>query len=131
MSQDVEQIEKLPKQKRRIVEKSAKNRKRIVCDEHNEDGIDVAENFSIFVSMTESLLPEIKNRIKEIKNVGYVGTETSKCIICARGKNTMVLLPCRHQLTCQQCWFIWAEGPLKPKCPKCKKIVKEPINVIT
>lgn len=125
-------IEVVPTNKRKRNEKSSTSKRtRIIDDDNDEDQInDDTESITIFSAMTESILPQIKRKIAEIKRSENVDTAVNECIICLEGKPTMVLLPCRHQITCERCWFIWAEGPSKPKCPKCKKVVKQTLNVI-
>lgn len=95
------------------------------------DESDDANNIDIFVSITEkgAILSEIEKKIHEIKINGINSTST-KCVLCCKAKQSMVLLPCRHQITCEQCWVIWADGNSKPNCPKCKNRVKQTINIL-
>lgn len=91
---------------------------------------DDTDNSDIFASITDSILPDIKRKIMEMKNSGNVDTEGIDCIICCKSKRTTMLLPCRHQLTCGGCWIVWAAEEVKPKCPSCTKIVKQSLNAI-
>lgn len=88
----------------------------------------------------------IMKRFEEIERHGDIDTDVNsiECIMaCGRRKST-ILLPCRHQHTCETCWYMWKihqinkvpldalneddeYDVLKPKCPMCKEIVDEAI----
>lgn len=83
----------------------------------------------------------IRQKIEDIESRGKIeiDQDDSKCIVgCGRKKDT-ILLPCRHQHTCEMCWFVWKVKQMKeassdntdevPKCPVCREVVDEEISV--
>lgn len=69
-----------------------------------------------------------------------------QCIICCNAKKSIILLPCRHQHTCEPCWTLWKmqsmdnlremsfddddDNILKPKCPYCNTFVDSNLKAI-
>lgn len=128
----------------RIVEES---------EDDSNDSEDSAgpDNIPIFNQVTRSgsTLRKIKDVIDKIENdalnVDSLRDDMECVIGCGRKKN-IVLLPCLHQHTCEQCWCIikthhfqkipiellnetFNDNALKPKCPICKRYVDEELKV--
>lgn len=75
-----------------------------------------------------------------------VSVESPLCIICCEKKKSLLLLPCRHQHTCDACWSLWSiqcmsnkidesfdesdDDATKPTCPYCKIPVDTTISVL-
>lgn len=77
-------------------------------------------------------LNQIFNRIAE-KKEKIVGGHDHECIMqCKRSKGT-VLLPCKHQPTCRQCFVMWklflSEKKIDVFCPMCQEDVIEHIAI--
>lgn len=90
------------------------------------------------------LINRIDNIMKE--KTEDLNFDSHTCIICCDRKKTSILLPCRHQQTCESCWQLWSiqcmaknanksfnesdEDATKPICPYCKSYVDTVIDAI-
>lgn len=108
----------------------------------SENSFDLV-NFDMMSRLTRngSSILKLQKRIEEIEN----GKETPdpqgfQCIICCDRKKCMVLYPCLHQHTCEQCWFLYKVRQINqiskytedsddeismPKCPVCRQSVEK------
>lgn len=116
---------------------SAQRRKTI----HQNEDCD-EDNLQFFARVTRSGNPlqRFADRIKKLLEDSdeVVSAETVTCIICYEKKKSALLLPCRHQHTCDACWTLWTiecqktqdisfneddddeDDKTKPRCPYCK-----------
>lgn len=90
----------------------------------------------------------VMNLVKRIRRVMDDEEEFDindiKCIVCCDKKKSTILLPCRHQHTCDACWALWCvecfskvkdisfneSDDSKPICPLCKQPVDDAISAI-
>lgn len=96
------------------------------------------------ITRSGSVAKRIRERFDDIERqaVFDVDPNSIECIMeCGRRKST-ILLPCRHQHTCEQCWFLWKvhqindyknddeddDNRSKPTCPVCREGVDESIS---
>lgn len=75
----------------------------------------------------------LHNKFDEIINGSNVPSKSTFCVMqCNREKGTL-LLPCKHQPTCKQCFVLWKvfclSKKLKTFCPICKNDVKNTIII--
>lgn len=94
------------------------------------------------IERIRKIFDEILNREEFVDNIS-----TMECIMGCERKKSTILLPCRHQHTCEPCWFLWKihqinkmstvyenddidddDDDLKPVCPVCKVGVDEAIS---
>lgn len=112
------------------------------------DKEDQADDMIFFSRMSRSgsALSKIQEIIKKIENDDVHPSDDMSCIIGCGRKKSMVLMPCRHQHTCGECWVLIKsyhfhkipvecsndsdENEMKPKCPVCKCHVDEELNVL-
>lgn len=76
---------------------------------------------------------ELHKRFDEIIEERYTPAKTTQCIMqCGREKGTL-LMPCKHNVTCKQCYVLWKLFCSSKKkhvfCPHCKKKVKDNIMI--
>lgn len=90
-----------------------------------------------------SALLRLRKRFKEIMEQEEfdIDPDSFKCILCCERRKNIVLYPCKHQHTCEPCWFMWkveqinkipdhmlddsnSENETKPKCPFCRTPVE-------
>lgn len=117
-------------------------------DESDNDN-DNETNVTYFSRVTRSgnTVVNLINRIERIiSNQESVDVDSIKCILCCDNKKTVILLPCRHQHTCEFCWSLWRmqslnemtnktfdeddENEMKPKCPYCNQHVDSSIQAM-
>lgn len=101
------------------------------------------------ITRSGSSILRLKKKFEDIERKEQFDTDPNsiECIMgCGRRKCT-ILLPCRHQHTCETCWYMWKihqinkisydqlndaghddDDILKPKCPMCKESVEEAIS---
>lgn len=125
-------------------------------DAHGTDVVirtDEVDSIEVMARMTRSgaSTQKILKRFRDIENEPpeQYDKDSMFCIMgCGRKKNA-ILLPCRHQHTCERCWFMYKvhqinsipddafddidsddevhDNHLKPKCPMCKTPVDQEI----
>lgn len=98
-------------------------------------------NLQYFSRVTRSgnTLLKLVERIERIMNEQEdIDMNSHQCIICCNAKKAIILLPCRHQHTCEACWTLWRmhcmnreaersfdsndsddDTVMKPTCPYC------------
>lgn len=98
-------------------------------------------NFSLFFLFISTNLLGIMN------NQEKVNVDSLNCIICCENKKSVLLLPCRHQHTCEACWSMWRmqcmekageksfsesedDNAFKPTCPVCVSFVDTGIDAL-
>lgn len=117
--------------------------------ENKEESSINSENLFNRVTRSGSIVQRITEKIKQIEQQNVLSLQDSmECLVGCGRKKSLLLLPCRHQYTCEYCWIIWKiqqtkqipddifdhslnddeENMLKPKCPVCKSPVDQEIN---
>lgn len=116
---------------------------------HNDD----EDNTDFFSQTTRSgsKLDKLRILMQKFEDESFTFSKDGMlCILECGRKKSMLLLPCRHQHTCEQCWVIWKveqlkkidvealdvynddiddENIMKPKCPVCRAYVDEELSV--
>lgn len=106
-----------------------------------------SQEIMLKITRNGSALARVRERFNEILRCGLgdIDVNSIECIMGCGKKKSTILLPCRHQHTCESCWFLWKvhqinnmtpvflndsvdDNELKPKCPYCKTGVDEAIS---
>lgn len=115
--------------------------------DNSDNSSDETSSLEYFSRNTRSgnAVAKLMVRIKRVMdNVEEVNADNLKCIICCEKKKSSLLLPCRHQHTCDACWALWCvecmsrikdislneSDETKPTCPLCKCPVDDAISAI-
>lgn len=117
----------------------------------SDDSDDSSErNLEYFSRVTRSgnTLRKLAEKIEKLMNDDdvVIDADGQLCVIGCVKKKSVILLPCRHQHTCDTCWFLWCteciemkqyesidesdDDATKPSCPYCRKAVDQTINAI-
>lgn len=103
-----------------------------------DNATEIADDLDDVTSLTRSTqevfrLHEKFNKIVNNQDVISSKSKDTKCVMgCQRDKCT-VLLPCKHQPTCKQCFVMWkifvCGKQMECFCPVCRENVIEQINI--
>lgn len=132
-----------------IAKKSSCKRKNTAHYDTGSDSDSDSNDFITKVTRKGPVLARLQQRFDDILERGEIATEDNgmECIMGCGRKKTTVLLPCKHQYTCEPCWYLWKvhqlnenghhdfldenieEDETKPICPVCKQAVNEAFSV--
>lgn len=130
--------------------KTRKTKKKSQPQTSSDDSDDSSEkNLEYFSRVTRSgnTLRKLAEKIEKLmKDDAVIDVDGQLCVICCVKKKSVILLPCRHQHTCDTCWFLWCtesmnmkqdestdesdDDATKPNCPYCRKAVDQMIDAI-
>ena len=92
----------------------------------------------------EVLLQQISENMKIIKNKHKKAASGGLCVVCKARPKATVLMPCKHMCCCARCAAALINGGSwdsdtcrdssfveSPKCPICRQVVKDSVNVYT
>lgn len=102
------------------------------------------ETFSRMTRSGSAVMHLVKRIKRVMDNEEEFDINDIKCIVCCDKKKSTILLPCRHQHTCDACWALWCvecmtkvkdisfneSDDTKPICPLCKQPVDDAISAI-